>query len=352
MSRNLARTDCRQCDGVVKLVGVPRRQFVGTDWSIWAADAECVACDAQYAAWIGPTPDGDYGSRMTDKLLLADHGFYDLSYRSTFNDEPGPTDIPPSSEEWQRGFRALADLADKREFKAVVQPFPPASSLHSGVPFVSASCEGEKCFCGDHAEHKVEETIFADDPLQQRHPLTAYVCHKHFRATMGPAADNRIMVVLTDDDIVALGKIRALLCISKDEGLAAFEKAFRIATEKRPLEADERGERTEPPEHQTIVAIVERAQARLLKDQPDGEWRDGVTATCWLIFEALAMNRGALCRTGFNALKEAYPQDLAFANSGFAIGTARAIVDGVLPSASLNEIMRAAAPLRAKTTTK
>lgn len=239
MSRNLARTNCRNCEGIVKITGVPyeRSLLFGR---MWIADAECKSCGAKYAAWISPAPDmvtggggALYGARVSETMSLAAHGFYDLSYRSTFDDEPGPTDIPPSSEEWQRRFPALADLTDKREFKAVVQPFPPASSLHSGVPFVSASCEGEKCFCGDRAEHKVEETIFADDPLQQRHPLTAYVCHKHFRATMGPAADNRIMVVLTDDDIVALGKIRALLCISKDEGLAAFEKAFCIATEKR-----------------------------------------------------------------------------------------------------------------------
>lgn len=67
---------------------------------------------------------------------------------------------------------------------------------------VSACCEGERCWCGAPAEHKVEETIFPDDwslsdefaktqPLMMRgrHPLTAYVCHPHFRQMMGPAAD-------------------------------------------------------------------------------------------------------------------------------------------------------------------
>jgi hypothetical protein len=38
------------------------------------------------------------------------------------------------------------------------------------------------------AEHKVEETIFYDDPLPHRHPLTSYVCHAHFVWLMGPAA--------------------------------------------------------------------------------------------------------------------------------------------------------------------
>ena len=58
--------------------------------------------------------------------------------------------------------------------------------------FISGSCQGEVCHfenCGDAASHKIEETIFHDDPIQLRHPLTSYICHKHFRDLMGPAAD-------------------------------------------------------------------------------------------------------------------------------------------------------------------
>lgn len=55
--------------------------------------------------------------------------------------------------------------------------------------FVSGSCQGEACRCGQPAEHKVEETIFHDDPLPHRHPLTSYVCHAHFVEIMGPAAE-------------------------------------------------------------------------------------------------------------------------------------------------------------------
>jgi hypothetical protein len=60
------------------------------------------------------------------------------------------------------------------------------------MAFVSGCCEGERCSfegCSTQAEHKVEETIFPDDPFQHRHELTAYVCHHHFRLIMGPAAD-------------------------------------------------------------------------------------------------------------------------------------------------------------------
>lgn len=54
--------------------------------------------------------------------------------------------------------------------------------------FVSNSCEGELCYCGAPASHKVEETLFDDDPARHRHPLTRYICHAHFRLLMGPAA--------------------------------------------------------------------------------------------------------------------------------------------------------------------
>lgn len=55
--------------------------------------------------------------------------------------------------------------------------------------FVSACCDGERCFiCNKPAEHKVAEEIQFDDPLPNRHPLTSYVCHAHFRQIMGSAA--------------------------------------------------------------------------------------------------------------------------------------------------------------------
>lgn len=57
------------------------------------------------------------------------------------------------------------------------------------MPFVSACCQGERCYCGAPAEHKVEETIFHDDPHQHRHPFTTYICHEHFVQLIGPAAE-------------------------------------------------------------------------------------------------------------------------------------------------------------------
>jgi hypothetical protein len=51
--------------------------------------------------------------------------------------------------------------------------------------YVSRACEGERCYCGEPATNKVEETIQFDDPVPQRHPLTAYMCREHFNQIMG-----------------------------------------------------------------------------------------------------------------------------------------------------------------------
>lgn len=58
--------------------------------------------------------------------------------------------------------------------------------------FVSGHCQGERCYCGKPADHKIEEVVFRDDPLPFRHPLTRYVCHAHFAEIMGPAAKRRM----------------------------------------------------------------------------------------------------------------------------------------------------------------
>jgi hypothetical protein len=57
------------------------------------------------------------------------------------------------------------------------------------MTFRSVCCEGEDCFCGKPADHKVEEAVMHDDPMPNRHPLTRYICHEHFAMVMGPAAN-------------------------------------------------------------------------------------------------------------------------------------------------------------------
>ena len=54
--------------------------------------------------------------------------------------------------------------------------------------FVSGSCKGERCVCGEDATHKVGEEIPRSDPFQIRHNFTQYVCCQCFVNIVGNAA--------------------------------------------------------------------------------------------------------------------------------------------------------------------
>lgn len=92
MSRNLGQTDCRLCTCPVKITGLPMvYELPNCDGeSIVFAHAECVACKAQYSAWLHSHTDQGRTRHRTDPTGT----FYDLSFRSTFNDEPGRDDVP------------------------------------------------------------------------------------------------------------------------------------------------------------------------------------------------------------------------------------------------------------------
>jgi len=104
MSRNLGRTDCAVCDAGhddIALCEQPRpiterdagRYYAEYKDRLIVANAECTTCGAKYLAWIsihrtvidrqGTNFDNSFGVR-----------FCDISFRSTFNDEPGPDDLP------------------------------------------------------------------------------------------------------------------------------------------------------------------------------------------------------------------------------------------------------------------
>jgi hypothetical protein len=54
------------------------------------ANAECPVCKAKYLAWVYPPTKGRHAGRS----YYHNGAFYDLSFRSTFNDEPGESDLP------------------------------------------------------------------------------------------------------------------------------------------------------------------------------------------------------------------------------------------------------------------
>lgn len=95
MSRNLGCVSCYYCPSEVITVEKARpitsKEAGGyyTEYNgMMVANAECPACLAQYLAWCAPPP----GGRSTNAGHTETH--YDLSFRSSFNDEPGERDLP------------------------------------------------------------------------------------------------------------------------------------------------------------------------------------------------------------------------------------------------------------------
>lgn len=90
MSRNLATTCCHRCrapsvclDEEPRLIteaeaGCHFYEYLGMK----VAHATCPRCQARYLAWVQPS------------CWVCDAGYFALSYRSTFNNEPGLDDLP------------------------------------------------------------------------------------------------------------------------------------------------------------------------------------------------------------------------------------------------------------------
>jgi hypothetical protein len=94
VSRNLGTNVCYFCSGGVTLKEPPReirpdeaRAYIDEYAGMVVAKAECVDCEAKYLAWVKPAP--GHGPTMH-----SEGPFFDLSFRSTFNDEYGPADVP------------------------------------------------------------------------------------------------------------------------------------------------------------------------------------------------------------------------------------------------------------------
>lgn len=103
VSRNLCKTNCDWCGcDEVDLTGpehpiTPNEagRYFSQFERLIVADAECVVCGAKYLAWVDSEP----------------RGFFDLSYRSSFSDEPEEADMGFASPKEIRGYmRRLREL--------------------------------------------------------------------------------------------------------------------------------------------------------------------------------------------------------------------------------------------------
>lgn len=104
MSRNLCQVECQRCGAIPKRSEEPRPiteneagvyfpQFRG----LIVANADCPDCGAKYLAWVDETEVAWSRERGWHDTQYHDgrREFFDLSFRSTFNDEPGEDDLPP-----------------------------------------------------------------------------------------------------------------------------------------------------------------------------------------------------------------------------------------------------------------
>lgn len=102
MSRNLGQITCYFCGAEVRVTGVvhdilPAEAGVYFDEyeGMIVADAECSDCCAEYLAWLDETKRRRYAAFFLHDRRTDEKGRpVDLSFRSTFNDEPGPSDMP------------------------------------------------------------------------------------------------------------------------------------------------------------------------------------------------------------------------------------------------------------------
>lgn len=94
MSCNLGRVTCARCGTEVRAGGQSYRlpDDHGSMAGLLVVDAECPICQARYTAWLVERDPGSCRRAHTKEDI--DRGFYELSFRSTFNDEPGPGDLP------------------------------------------------------------------------------------------------------------------------------------------------------------------------------------------------------------------------------------------------------------------
>ena len=98
MSRNLAKTKCDHCDHEIELEEEPRpiteqdcgKHFFNEYKGMLVATAHCPMCLAEYLAWIDGTNREQYAPYPNPQFGKIG----DLSYRSSFNDEPGNDDLP------------------------------------------------------------------------------------------------------------------------------------------------------------------------------------------------------------------------------------------------------------------
>lgn len=101
MSRNLLRDDCVHCGDMPRLLEPPRSiteadagDYFEEYEGMQVAHAACPSCCALYLAWVDNRTRKRRMRWFDARWTAEGQTHFDLSYRSTFDNEPGPTDLP------------------------------------------------------------------------------------------------------------------------------------------------------------------------------------------------------------------------------------------------------------------
>ena len=121
VSRNIGETACNFCNGRVETCEAPREitradagRYFEEFEGMLVANANCVDCKAKYLAWVDESERKRY-PRYIDSRQMGPGAFHDLSFRSTFNDEPGLEDfyeIDPRAAVAERHRLAMITMLD------------------------------------------------------------------------------------------------------------------------------------------------------------------------------------------------------------------------------------------------
>lgn len=138
MPLSLGKVVCHRCGGRVARTDHQSETLPETDQfrpGMARSEAECARCGAKYWAWVTPAiNDPIYGRRGTDRENVRVHGFYDLSFRSTFSDQPGEGDLPVWHDD-----RPQPNDMQRQAVVTPAMPQPPNQGSGASTPLAQAA---------------------------------------------------------------------------------------------------------------------------------------------------------------------------------------------------------------------
>lgn len=105
----------------------------------------------------------------------------------------------------------------------------------------------EVCSCGAPATHKIGEEIPGDDPMPDRHNLTAYVCCRCFTRLLGPATGCGVLAFAGPGPSLELAYSKGVL-----EGARECVAIYRAALDRSYAHIDRLIDKVHAPKRMSV----------------------------------------------------------------------------------------------------